>query len=123
MDFDPLSHRVIGACIRVHTALGPGLLESVYERCLEHVLCKEGLLVERQMPIDLVFEDLSLPGAFQADLVIERRLIVEVKNVASLGRIHRAQLRTYLKLSDIDVGLLANFNVPSMRDGIRRVTR
>ncbi len=103
--------------------LGPGLLESVYERCLEHVLLRQGLRVERQAPIDLVFEELSIPNAFQADLVIERRLIVEVKAVASLGRIHRAQLRTYLKLADIDVGLLANFNVGSMREGIRRITK
>lgn len=90
MEFDPLSRHVIGACIRVHNVLGPGLLESVYERCLEHVLLRQGLRVERQAPIDLVFEELSIPNAFQADLVIERRRIVEVKAVASLGRIHRS---------------------------------
>lgn len=120
---DPLSHRVIGACIRVHSALGPGLLERVYERCLEHALQKDGLHVQTQVPIDLVFEDLILPDAYQADLIVEHRLIVEVKTVSVISRVHRAQLRTYLKLTDIDVGVLANFNVASMRDGIRRVTK
>lgn len=111
------------ACIRVHSTLGPGLLERVYERCLVHALRKDGLHVQTQVPIDLVFEDLLLPDAYQADLIVERRMIVEVKTVSVISRVHRAQLRTYLKLAGIDVGILVNFNVASMRDVVRRVTK
>ena len=123
MQFEPLSRRVIGACIHVHDALGPGLLESVYESCLEHTLKSRGSAVERQVWVDLDFEGLHIEGAFQADLIVEGRLIVEVKSVGGLLPVHRAQLRTYLNLADIEVGLLANFNVSSMRDGIRRIMR
>ncbi len=119
--FDSLSKRVIGTCIRVHRSLGPGLLEHAYEACLEHALKLDGFSVERQVPVALEFEGLHVPHAFQADLIVEHSLIVEVKSVAALLPVHRAQLRTYLTLAEIDLGLLVNFNVPMLRDGLRRV--
>ncbi|MGE0785236.1 MAG: GxxExxY protein [Sandaracinaceae bacterium] len=121
--FGGLTEAIIGACIEVHRHLGPGLLESTYEACLAHELARRRLKLERQKSVALGFKGLHVEHAYQLDLVVERRIVVEVKSVTALTTLHRAQLRTYLKLTGLSVGLLVNFNVPALREaGIRRVT-
>ncbi|MBA3827795.1 MAG: GxxExxY protein [Taibaiella sp.] len=121
MTENELSNIIIGEAINVHKQLGPGLLESVYEMCLVHRLIKTGLYVERQKPIPLVFEDIKLECGFRCDIMVEGKLILEVKAVEALNEVHLAQVLTYLKLTGIKLGLLMNFNVVRMKDGIRRV--
>jgi len=106
--------------MRVHSALGPGLLEAAYESCMCHELSKTALPFERQKAIPVVYEDMPLACGFRADLIIASRLIVEIKAVDRLGPIHESQLLTYLRLTGLRVGLLINFNVRHLRDGIRR---
>jgi GxxExxY protein len=121
MDENDLSGRIIGCAMKVHTALGPGLLESVYEACLEYELTKAGLKVERQKPIPLIYESLHFECAYRADLVVESKVIVEAKSIESFHPIHSPKLLTYLRLANIKLGLLINFNVLHLKDGIRRV--
>jgi GxxExxY protein len=120
-DRDPLTGRIIEAAMRVHSALGPGLLESAYEACLLYELRKAGLRVEAQVPLPVVYEDVRLDAGYRLDLVVERRVIVELKAVDAIAPIHHAQLLSYLKLSGLKVGLLLNFHVVHMRDGIKRM--
>jgi GxxExxY protein len=120
-DLDDLARVVIGAGIKVHRALGPGLLESVYERCLWHELSVQGLAVRRQVPVPILYKGVALDEGYRVDLLVEAALIVEVKAIEALAAIHQAQLMTYLKLSGHRLGLLMNFNVARLRDGIRRV--
>ena len=115
-----LTEQIIGAAIAVHRALGPGLLESAYEACLYHELVTRGLRVERQKPLPLTYDGVTLACAYRMDLVVESSVIVEVKSVATLAPIHEAQLLTYLRLAKIKVGLLMNFNEVVLKDGIRR---
>ena len=112
-----LTERVIGAAIDVHRVLGPGLLESAYETCLYYELVKRGLTVERQKPLALVYEEVSLDCAYRIDLVVDDAVVVEVKSVARLDRVHEAQMLSYLKLSKKCVGLLFNFNVTVLTQG------
>lgn len=112
---------IIGCAIRVHKALGPGLLESAYEECLFYELNKTTLLVERQRPLPLVYEEVRLECGYRADLSVNGKVIVEIKSMEALNDIHLAQILTYLKLSNCKVGLLINFNVLKLTDGIRRV--
>ena len=114
------TERVIGAAIAVHRALGPGLLESTYEACLAFELVDRRLQIERQTTFPVVYRGLRIDCGYRLDLVVERTLVVEIKAVERMLPIHDAQLLTYLKLSGLPVGLLMNFNVPLMRDGIRR---
>ena len=107
--------------MRVHSALGPGLLESVYEACLEFELTDQGLAVERQKPLPVVYRDVRIEGGYRLDLLVEREIVIEVKSIEALAPIHSAQLLTYLKLARFHVGLLINFNVEHLRSGIRRV--
>jgi len=116
-----LSRVVIGCAMKVHSALGPGLLESAYEACLEYELVKNGLLVEVQKPLPLIYQTVKLECGYRIDLLVERKLIVEVKAVEALAEIHFAQVLTYLRLSDLRLALMLNFNVVHMKDGIRRV--
>jgi GxxExxY protein len=109
-----LSEKIIGAAIAVHRALGPGLLEAPYEECLCHELEKLGLRYERQKPLPLVYGDVKLACAYRMDLVVENSIVVEVKAVAKLERVHEAQLLSYLKLSGLKLGLLLNFNVRNL---------
>ncbi len=118
---DPLTGKVIGAAIEVHRALGPGLLESAYEECLCWELNEVGLRVRRQVPLPVVYKQVTLDCGYRMDLVVENRLIVELKTVETLLPIHEAQLLTYLKLTGIRTGLLLNFNVSVLRDGIKRM--
>lgn len=107
--------------MRVHTALGPGLLESAYEQCLDYELKKKGFNVEKQIPIPLVYEEVELDCAYRLDLIVENKVIIEVKSVESLKPIHAVQLLTYLKLKECKLGLLLNFNVLHLKEGIKRV--
>lgn len=116
-----LSKEVIGHAIKVHRALGPGLLESSYEQCLAYELQKNGLYVEVQKPMPIKYEDVELECGYRIDLMVENKLILELKAVEELNAVHLAQIMTYLKLSGCKLGLLMNFNVALLRDGIQRV--
>ncbi len=107
--------------MRVHSALGPGLLESVYEACLAYELGRRGLDVERQLQLPIRYGDMTLDAGLRLDLVVERSVVVELKSVDALLPIHSAQLLTYLKLGNYPIGLLLNFNVVRMKDGIKRL--
>jgi len=117
-----LSGKVIGLCIEVHRETGPGLLETAYEECLAHELSRAGLHFERQKDMPLRYKDVSLNCGYRLDLIVEGSLIVELKAVEKVLPIHRAQLLTYLRLSRQPLGLLINFNVPVVKDGIQRMT-
>jgi GxxExxY protein len=116
-----VTDKVIGAALKVHSRLGPGLLESVYETCLAYELSKAGLTVERQKPLPVVYGDVTLEAGYRLDMLVENTVVVEIKAVEELAPIHGAQLLTYLKLSGYDVGLLINFNVEHLRSEIRRI--
>ncbi len=116
-----LSYRIIGLCLEVHRELGPGLLESAYEEALAHELTLAGLAFERQRDMPLLYKGVSLNCGYRIDFIVERELIVELKAVNELLPVHHAQLLTYLKLGRRSLGLLINFNVPMIKDGIRRV--
>ncbi len=116
-----MTSAIIGAAIRVHDALGPGLLESVYETCLCYELKKANLKVEKQKPVPLIYEEVKMECGYRIDLLVENRIVIEIKSVESLNNVHLAQTLTYLRLADLKLGLLLNFNVTRMADGIRRV--
>lgn len=116
-----LSGGVVDAAFKVHKNLGPGLLESVYDRCLRHELLRRGIQHESQISIPIIYDGIEIETGLRVDLIVERRIIVELKAVEALHPLHTAQLLTYLKLTGIRVGLLLNFNVPAIREGIRRV--
>lgn len=120
MDESDLSGRIIGAAIDVHRELGPGLLESAYEECLVHELLQQGMECERQKPVPVVYKGVRVDCGFRVDILVACCVVVEVKAVSSLVSIHEAQLLTYLRLTGCRLGLLINFNVRMLRDGIRR---
>ena len=120
MEFDDLSHRVIGCAIEVHRALGPGLLESAYEQCLAHELSRNGIRFELQYPQPVEYKGLELDCGYRIDLLVEGELILELKSVSKVAGVHDAQLLTYMKLSGIKTGLLINFNVVKLKNGIKR---
>lgn len=115
-----ITENVIGAAIRVHRALGPGLLESAYQACLAYELTKRGLQVEQQKPLPLIYEQVKLDCGYRIDVLVGGCVIVEVKSVDSLAPIHEAQVLSYLKLSGCKIALLINFNVRVLKDGVRR---
>lgn len=121
MNENELSKIVFDCALRIHIALGPGLLESAYEECLYYELKKQGLRVEKQKPLPLIYEDVKLEIGYRVDIMVENKLIVEVKSVEALNDVHLAQVLTYLKLSDCKLGLLINFNVTLIKNGIKRV--
>ncbi len=118
---DPLTHEVIGAAMEVHREMGPGLLESVYQTCMEHELRLRGQTFEPQKKLPLVYKGLALDDHFILDLYFHGQLVVELKAVEKLLPIHEAQLLTYLRLSKTHVGLLINFNVPVLKNGVKRM--
>ena len=118
---DELSHKVIGASIEVHRLLGPGLLESIYLECLESELSEQGIRVKREVSIPLNYKGKVLSKSLRLDLLLEYCLVVEAKSVDMLLPVHSAQLLTYLRITKLKLGLLLNFNVVVMRDGIKRV--
>jgi len=121
MDINKLSSRIIGAAIEVHKALGPGLLESAYEECICYELSIGGLSLERQKPLAVQYKGINLDCGYRLDVVVEDAIILELKSCEKIEPIHKAQLLTYLKLSSIKLGLLLNFNVTLMREGIVRI--
>ena len=121
MTENQISEKIIGCAIQVHRELGPRLLESSYEECLYYELVQSGLLVEKQKPLPLVYKEVKLECGYRIDLIVERKVIVEVKAVEALNDIHLVQVLTYLKLSKVKLGLLMNFNVTLMKSGIKRV--
>jgi GxxExxY protein len=120
-EINPITSEIIKAAVEVHRGLGPGLLESVYLACLLYELQKTGLKLETQKALAVVYKDVKLECGFRLDLVVEAKVIVEVKSMAQLVPVHRAQLLTYLALTGCPAGLLINFNVPVLKDGVTRV--
>ena len=116
-----ISKIVFDCALKIHKELGPGLLESAYEHCLHYELLKFSLKVEKQKPLPLIYENTKLDVGYRVDLIIEDKLIIEIKSVEFLTDIHLAQILTYLKLSDCRLGMLINFNVTLIKNGIRRV--
>jgi GxxExxY protein len=121
MTENELSNVVIGCAIKVHSALGPGLLESAYQECLFYELRRAGLAVEKQKPLPLVYESVKLECGYRVDLLVEGKLIIEIKSAEAITDIYLAQVLTYLKLSNCKLGLLINFNVVQLKQGIKRV--
>jgi len=119
MVHDPVVHEIIGAGIKVHRVLGPGLLESSYERCLEYELRKQGWSVQRQVAVPLTYEEVQLDCGYRVDLIVDRDIIVEVKSIDALKGIHSAQMLTYMRLTDARHGLLMNFNCSTLRNGLK----
>ncbi len=120
MDSHQLTHEIIGAAIEVHRLLGPGLLESAYEECLCHELTLRKLGVQRQVPVPVVYKEVKLECGYRLDLVVERKVILELKSIEAFSPVHEAIMLTYLRLSGYRIGLLINFNVTILKDGIRR---
>ena len=120
MEFDDLSNRVIGCAIEVHRLLGPGLLESTYEQCLAHELSRNRITFQLQLAQPVRYKDILLDCGYRIDVLVENQLVIELKSVEKLLAIHEAQLLTYLKLSGIRTGLLVNFNVVRLKEGIKR---
>jgi GxxExxY protein len=118
---DRVAKEVVDAAYKVHSTLGPGLLENVYEVCMVHDLTRRGLRVERQVAMPIVFESIRLDAGLRLDMVVNRCVVVENKVAEKMLPLHEAQLLTYLKLSGLRLGLLINFNVPLIKDGIKRI--
>jgi GxxExxY protein len=115
-----LTHKIIGLAMRVHRKLDPGLLESVYEKCLAHEISRAGIAFRRQVPLPVSYDEVLLDCGYIADFVVDNQVILELKSVARTLPLHEAQLLTYLRLSSCRIGLLINFNTVSLTDGIRR---
>jgi len=121
MTENEIANKIIGLAIEVHKALGPGLLESAYKECLFYKIKKAGFAVEKEKPMPLVFEEVNLDCGYRIDILVENKLVVELKAVEALNDVHLAQILTYLKLGNFKLGLLINFNVSLLKNGIRRV--
>ena len=121
MEINDLTQIILDCSYRVHSALGPGLLENAYEECLFYELNLNGLKVEKQKSLPLVYKDIKLDVGYRLDLLVENQVIVEIKAVENLNEVHTAQVLTYLKLSECKIGLLLNFNVKSLKYGIKRL--
>lgn len=121
MTENELSKIIVDISYKIHTKLGPGLLESVYEAVLYHELTKRGLKVERQKPIPVIWDDVYLDIGFRSDLIVEDKVIIEIKSVEQISNVHPKQLLTYLKITDMKLGLLINFNESLIKNGIKRI--
>lgn len=120
-EINNLTYKIIGSVYKIHSKLGPGLLENAYKVCLYHVLKTEGLFVEKEKAMPLVFETVKLDAGYRLDLIVEDKVVVEIKAVEAFNDVHIALVLTYLKLSGCKVGLLLNFNVADMKKGIKRI--
>jgi GxxExxY protein len=118
---DQITHRIIGAAIEVHKILGPGLLESAYEACLAYELRQLGYKIEQQKPLPVIYKDVKLDCGYRLDLVVEDAVIIEIKAIEQIAPIHDAQLISYLRLADKRVGLLINFHVQLLKNGVKRI--
>ncbi len=121
MNINDLTYQIIGCAYKVHANLGPGLLESTYEVCLEYELIKSGMTVHRQVALPVVYDDIKLDAGYRIDLIVNDTVIIEIKSVETLAPIHTAQILTYLKLADKKIGLLINFNETDLKKGIKRL--
>ncbi|MBJ2172685.1 GxxExxY protein [Aureibaculum sp. A20] len=121
MDENDISRIIFNCALKVHKSLGPGLLESAYEECLFYELKKSGLNIVKQKALPLIYEEVKLDIGYRVDILVENKVIIEIKSVEALNDIHLAQVLTYLKLSDCKLGMLINFNVTLIKNGIRRV--
>ncbi len=121
MEIENIASRIVAAAMKVHTALGPGLLESAYQKCLQYELQKEGLSVECEIALPVVYDKLKIDAGYRIDMMVEGVVIIENKTVEKLLPIHEAQLLTYLKMRNCKLGFLLNWNVPRMKDGIKRM--
>ena len=121
MDFEAIGREIVDSAIRVHTRVGPGMLESAYEACIEYELSRRSLAVKKQVPMPLRYEDMMLDIGYRLDLVIEDAVVIELKAVPQLLAVHTAQLLSYLRAGDYRLGFILNFNTVHMRDGIKRV--
>ena len=121
MKINDLTYEIIGCAYKVHSNLGPGLLESTYEVCLEYELVKKGFEVARQIALPVIYEDIKLDAGYRIDLIVNDTVIIEIKSVDALAPIHTAQVLTYLKLADKKLGLLINFNETNLKKGIKRL--
>ena len=120
---DKLTEKIIKCALDVHSVLGPGLLENTYKECLYYKLCKAGFYVEKEKSLPLIFEGVSIDCGYRLDLLVERSVVIELKSVKKIEDIHLAQILTYMKLGKYKTGLLINFNVSSLKDGIKRVMK
>ncbi len=120
MDNNKLTSAIIGKAIEVHRFLGPGLLESAYQECLYYELKASGLIVEREKPMPIVYKEIQLEHGYRIDLLVENKVVIELKTVEFLNDVHTAQILTYMKLGNYPLGLLINFNVKLLKDGIKR---
>ncbi len=121
MTENEISNKVIGLAIEVHQSLGPGLLESAYKECLFYKLKKAGLVVEKEKPMPLIFEEVKLECGYRIDLLVENKVVIEIKSVEAVNEVHLAQTLTYMKLGNYKLGLLINFNVALLKQGIKRI--
>lgn len=120
MEFDLVSKEIIGCAIEVHRRLGPGLLESAYEECLVYELLSRGLQLEHQKPVPIIYKEIKLDCGYRLDLLVEKCVIVELKSIDSFSPVHEAQILTYIKFSNMKTGLLINFNVTVLKNGLKR---
>lgn len=121
MELNELSYQILSCVYKVHSRLGSGLLESTYEVCLAYELEALGLFIQKQQAQAVVYDDIKLDAGYRLDIVVERKIVCEIKSVEAIAPIHQAQLLTYLKLSNLPLGLLLNFNVVHMKEGIKRI--
>ena len=121
MEVNKITEMIIGCAIEVHRSLGPGLLESTYSTCLYYELIIAGLNVQQQVPLPLIYKEIYMDIGYRLDLLVENKVVIEVKSVEALNNVHKAQVLTYIKLSNTKVGLLMNFNVLKLTDGIKRL--
>ncbi len=121
MEINQITEQILKCAYQVHTALGPGLLESAYEECLFFELIQSGMIVAKQKPLPLIYKDVKLDAGYRIDLLVENKVVVEIKSVEAISDVHIAQVLTYLKLSGCKIGLLLNFNVVSLKQGIKRL--
>lgn len=121
METDFLTNEILACAFKVHSSLGPGLLESAYQACLKYELIKQGLSVETEKVVPLVYEEITLDCGYRIDLLVDKKIIIELKTVEKFTDVHLAQVLTYLRLANLKTGLLLNFNTKSLRDGIKRV--
>jgi GxxExxY protein len=122
MERDQITHEILDSAYKVHTKLGPGLLESAYRTCLSYELRKKGLKVEEEKPLPIIYEEVRLECGYRLDMLVENEVVVELKTVEAFSDVHIAQVLTYLRFSEKHVGLLLNFYVKSLKDGIKRVS-
>ena len=121
MELNHLSQKIIGCAIEVHKQLGPGLLESTYRECLYYELIINNLLVDKEIPLPIIYKEVKLDHGYRIDLLVEKKIVIEIKTVETFNEVHLAQILTYMKLGGFSLGLLVNFDVVLLKNGIKRV--